>query len=557
MARAKTSDVIHAFVGNLEKSYDEAGVLHVRGLATDATLDLDGQRCDPEWLKSAMPKWMEWGNVREMHGSNAVGTAVDMEQKGAGWIVEAAVIDPLAAKKVESGVYKGFSIGIKGYGLDKSVQALEMAPNGIINSGEIIEISLVDRPANPNAKIEVAKFVEGELVKVDAEKGVPAEIAAEVRSESGTICVTCGGFGEVKNEGGVTEGMHECPDCHGSGESQGDGGVNIRPSDAAGDQDNGEVADNLDDERGKEAELDKAALSAKKINDLPDSDFAYIEPGGAKDSEGKTAPRSKRHFPIQDAAHVRNALAGAPQSPFGAKAMPKIKAAAKKFDIEVSKALELVDGFITKAAEPEWKHDPAVLAETRDGLIQLATQELAEFSAGDDERDDVWQLVSALNTFLSWWQGEAAEGEVPEPFTQGDDDMFAGLGVSPDLIKAVSADDATDEVRAEFRTEVVKALGLDEIATVVTQNQELVKSVQTLTDELAKVKEMAAPRGIALRATQEQKAKAGQRETLLSEAKSLRASASLFSEPGTRSEFIQKAVELEKQADAIKIESED
>lgn len=78
-----------------------------------------------------------------------------------------------------------------------------------------------------------------------------------------------------------------------------------------------------------------AQMTAASINDLPDSDFAYIEPGGTKDSSGKTVPRSKRHFPIHDAAHVRNALARAPQSPFGKLAMPKIKAAAKKFGITV------------------------------------------------------------------------------------------------------------------------------------------------------------------------------------------------------------------------------
>jgi HK97 family phage prohead protease len=80
-------------------------------------------------------------------------------------------------------------------------------------------------------------------------------------------------------------------------------------------------------------EAERAEMTAKNINDLPDSAFAYIEPGGSKDADGKTVPRSKRHFPVHDEAHVRNALARAPQSPFGDKAMPKIKAAAKKFGI--------------------------------------------------------------------------------------------------------------------------------------------------------------------------------------------------------------------------------
>ncbi len=51
------------------------------------------------------------------------------------------------------------------------------------------------------------------------------------------------------------------------------------------------------------------------INDLPDSAFAYIEPGGEKDAEGKTKPRSLRHFPYKNAQgvldrdHIVNGLA--------------------------------------------------------------------------------------------------------------------------------------------------------------------------------------------------------------------------------------------------------
>jgi HK97 family phage prohead protease len=79
-----------------------------------------------------------------------------------------------------------------------------------------------------------------------------------------------------------------------------------------------------------------AEMSSAAINDLPDSAFAYIEPGGIKDPSGRTAPRSKRHFPVHDEAHARNALSRAPQSPFGKQAMPKIMSAARKFNVKVS-----------------------------------------------------------------------------------------------------------------------------------------------------------------------------------------------------------------------------
>lgn len=63
-----------------------------------------------------------------------------------------------------------------------------------------------------------------------------------------------------------------------------------------------------------EGEGHKAVWTTEYINNLPDSAFLYIEPGGEKDAEGKTTPRGLRHLPYKDAAgkvdlrHVQNAL---------------------------------------------------------------------------------------------------------------------------------------------------------------------------------------------------------------------------------------------------------
>lgn len=65
---------------------------------------------------------------------------------------------------------------------------------------------------------------------------------------------------------------------------------------------------------------EKATWSTAFVNDLPDSSFLFIEPGGEKDADGRTTPRSLRHFPVKDAsgavdeAHARNAIARIPQS---------------------------------------------------------------------------------------------------------------------------------------------------------------------------------------------------------------------------------------------------
>lgn len=71
---------------------------------------------------------------------------------------------------------------------------------------------------------------------------------------------------------------------------------------------------------GMKAGALKAVWTTAYINDLPDGAFLHVESGGTKDSEGKTTPRSLRHFPYKDAngtvdlPHLRNALARIPQS---------------------------------------------------------------------------------------------------------------------------------------------------------------------------------------------------------------------------------------------------
>lgn len=158
-----TGDVaVSADIIKYEKQDD--GTVLVYGKATDDTLDIDRQIADPEWLGRAMPEWFRSaGNIRDMHQSSAAGKAVEYEQKGNEHFIKALVVDPVAAKKVEHGVYTGFSIGIRG---PRIVQDTKAA-NGRIIDGQIVEVSLVDRPANPAAKFVMAKSVDGELMKVE------------------------------------------------------------------------------------------------------------------------------------------------------------------------------------------------------------------------------------------------------------------------------------------------------------------------------------------------------------------------------------------------------
>ncbi|MDI3341271.1 MAG: hypothetical protein QJR03_12150 [Sphaerobacter sp.] len=351
----------------------------VTGYASTTALDLDGQRADAEWLKSAIPEWMTWGNIREMHGPSAVGVAEDatIDQKGA--IITAKIVDDDAWKKVAEGVYKGFSIGVKHPVIVKDASA----PNGLIKGGTIVEVSLVDRPANPECVLTVAKAADGEW------------------------------------------------------------------------------------QPGEGATVEKAVWSTAYINDLPDSAFAYIEPGGEKDSEGKTVPRSKRHLPYKDKdgkidpAHVRNALARLDQTDIPeeakAKARRRLVAAAKEVGIEVSDDAE------KKAAEETLDLLAKALGMTPDELktaMQDAVQRAKETAreTGDDGDGDV------DNTDDPKHQDEE----------QDEEETDATKAAGPDLTKV-------------FRADAFKAAVAEAVKGAVSE------AVRPLEERLKKVEELAAP----------------------------------------------------------------
>ena len=80
-----------------------------------------------------------------------------------------------------------------------------------------------------------------------------------------------------------------------------------------------------------EPEEDRKKLTSKERDALSPSDFAYVDADG------------KGHFPIHDASHVRNALARIAQgAQYGKEALPKVKAAAKKFGIDADEKNSLM-----------------------------------------------------------------------------------------------------------------------------------------------------------------------------------------------------------------------
>jgi len=172
--KAAMENYANGYAAITKSEKQEDGTLKVYGKATDDGLDIDSQICDEAWLKKAMPDWFTTGgNIREQHSNIAAGVATDYESKADGHYITALVVDPVSVKKVETGVLKGFSIGIR----SPRVVRDDKAANGRIIDGQIVEVSLVDRPANPNAKLMLAKAAEsGELMAVN-QTPTPADVA--------------------------------------------------------------------------------------------------------------------------------------------------------------------------------------------------------------------------------------------------------------------------------------------------------------------------------------------------------------------------------------------
>lgn len=122
----------------------------VYGWASTPDLDSDGEVIELAAIKNALPGYMEFPTLREMHQPKVAGRVKSAEirdGKEKGLYIAAKVMSDEAWKLVKEGAYSAFSIG---------GNVLEKVAN-VIKSLELVEISLVDVPANKAAVIEVWK----------------------------------------------------------------------------------------------------------------------------------------------------------------------------------------------------------------------------------------------------------------------------------------------------------------------------------------------------------------------------------------------------------------
>lgn len=133
----------------IEKVDAQSGM--VWGYASTPSKDLQGEIVPLDAIKAALPDYMKWANIRTMHTNNAVGVTKEAHVDAKGLYIGAKIVDPAAWKLCKEGVYKGFSIG--GSKLEKV--------GDVVKALSLREISLVDRPANSDCRIDIVKIAGG------------------------------------------------------------------------------------------------------------------------------------------------------------------------------------------------------------------------------------------------------------------------------------------------------------------------------------------------------------------------------------------------------------
>lgn len=164
----------NAYVKNLYCSFDGVDQQRrvVSGIFTDDLVDMQGHLIERAGMEEAIAEYRQWGNVREMH-DKPVGVAetIGVGVHGAdGWNrISARIVSDSAWDLVKGGVYRGFSIGaivhdgdivpVKEIPSEKFAGLSDTIRKSIEDFGfvfvvtklSLIEVSVVDRPANPRA----------------------------------------------------------------------------------------------------------------------------------------------------------------------------------------------------------------------------------------------------------------------------------------------------------------------------------------------------------------------------------------------------------------------
>ena len=327
---------LYAEIAKMEAQDD--GTVKVWGYASSEAVDSDGEIIAAEAMKAAIPDYMKFGAVREMHGSNAAGTAIEINVEDDGrTFFGAHIVDPVAVTKVKTGVYKGFSIG-------GSVTARDELNKSQITGLKLTEISLVDRPANPDAVF------------------------------------TCYKADKPKDEEEATDKDDKPSDK--SAEEEGD-----KPKDG----DKKPEAEDKDDKEDKEDDKEDEAEKSESVN-LSESEIAILKAVLAKAEKQEAV--TKADGPVDEAVSKSDKSDDLAKAEM-ADALAKAQDALKKSNDALAKAQAEIESLKKQAAPPKGSTKAISKAEDNGEDLLNGFQPIVK---NDGSLDDVATLVKAAQT---------------------------------------------------------------------------------------------------------------------------------------------------------------
>ena len=134
----------------------------VYGWASTPDLDSQGEIVSVEALENALPSYMAFPAVREMHQAKAAGVTKEAITNEKGLFIGAKIIADDAWKMIKEGVYRGFSIGGR----------VRQKADNVITDLALSEISLVDVPANRNTVFTLVKRDGDSLIDCQSKTGI-------------------------------------------------------------------------------------------------------------------------------------------------------------------------------------------------------------------------------------------------------------------------------------------------------------------------------------------------------------------------------------------------
>ncbi|RLI20126.1 hypothetical protein DRO54_06960, partial [Candidatus Bathyarchaeota archaeon] len=269
----------------------------------------------PEELKKAAAKLVGAPvYIEHVYASNAIGkvTSASWNDEVNGIVYEAEIYDDEVQEKIRKGLIRHVSLAA-------DYEKLDIVDGKIPKELHNCELSLVAVPGIPEANIQIVE----EIAENIKEQGEAEEfIYFEIRDPQGFIPehFSIGWIDSINGIKAIFARERENPESiqpiallfmksHGWTLESIQKWLNEHPQYLS------QNSAKLDQTEPLKPRIEERIWTRNYIDKLPDSAFALILPGGTKDEEGKTVPRSLRKFPHHrkdgtiDIPHLRNANA--------------------------------------------------------------------------------------------------------------------------------------------------------------------------------------------------------------------------------------------------------